>query len=112
METVSSSPLRASAPLQSQTPIFPCPAPHRGDNPPGLRGASASVSASNPQHNISRLCIKFALDPGTLQYLDLFVECSAFGDFESVHCENFSTFSVHFRGPEKAKPLSAMLKGV
>ena len=39
---------------------------------------------------------RFALDPGTLRYQDLFVECSAFGDFESVHCENFITFSVHF----------------
>ena len=29
-----------------------CPQPHRGDNPPGLRYASATVSASNPQHNI------------------------------------------------------------
>ena len=51
-ETVTSSTPRASAPLQSQTPILSCPQPRRGDNPPGLRCASATVSASNPQHNI------------------------------------------------------------
>ena len=51
-ETVTSSTLRSSAPLQSLTPILLCPQPHRGDNPPGLRCASATVSASNPQHNI------------------------------------------------------------
>lgn len=51
-ETVTSSTLRSSAPLQSQTPILSCPQPRRGDNPPGLRCASATVSASNPQHNI------------------------------------------------------------
>ena len=73
--------------LRSDPKIFPtnhrdstllCPRPRRGDNPPGLRGASITVSAFNPQHNLYKIA--------ALPLIGLF--CGAIPFFQSLLVQN------------------------